>query len=87
MYEMWLKTSVGAGHSHGKGFTEFLCFGEGMFSDCVDRDRVIDTEGKVTWPGGDDPEEDELYDVCVTSFCIQGRNWWVGRVGNYPPSF
>ena len=34
-----------------------------MFSDCVDRDRVIDTEGKVTWPGGDDPEEDELYDV------------------------
>ena len=41
-----------------------------MFSDCVDRDRVIDTEGKVTWPGGDDPEEDELYDVCVTSFYI-----------------
>ena len=70
MYEMWLKTSVGAGHSHGKGFTEFLCFGEGMFSDCVDRDRVIDTEGRVTWPGGDDPEEDELYDVCVPSFCI-----------------
>ena len=70
MYEMWLKTSVGAGHSHGKGFMEFLCFGEGMFSDCVDRDRVIDTEGKVTWPGGDDPEEDELYDVCVTNFCI-----------------
>ena len=30
-----------------------------MFSDCVDRDRVIDTEGNVNWPGGDDPEEDE----------------------------
>ena len=63
VYDMWLKTSVGQGHSHGRGFAEFLCFGEGMFSDCVDRDRVIDMDGKVTWPGGDEPEEDELYEV------------------------
>ena len=63
VYEMWLKTSVGEGHSHGRGFSEFLCFGEGMFSDCVDRDRVIDVEGNTNWPGGDDPEEDELYEV------------------------
>ena len=63
VYDMWLKTSVGQGHSHGRGFAEFLCFGEGMFSDCVDRDRVIDMDGKVTWPGGDEPEEDELDEV------------------------
>ena len=68
VYDMWLKTSVGEGHSHGRGFSEFLCFGEGMFSDCVDRDRVIDTEGNVNWPGGDDPEEDELYEVCMFLF-------------------
>ncbi len=63
LYEMWLKTSVGEGHSNGRGFAHFLCFGEGMFSDCVDRDRVMSNEGKPTWPGGDDPEDDEVEEV------------------------
>lgn len=60
LYEMWLRTSVG-GVKHGS-FEGFLCFGEGIFSDCVDRDRVIAEAGKkleVNWPGGDEPEEDE----------------------------
>ena len=63
VYEMWLRTSVGEEHSKGKGFTNFLCFGEGMFSDCVDRDRVIDMNGKVSWPGGDDQAEDDIEEV------------------------
>lgn len=54
---------VGEGHSKGRGFAKFLCFGEGMFSDCVDRERVIDMSGKPTWPAGDDPEEDEIEEV------------------------
>lgn len=60
LYEMWLRTSVGEGHSKGRGFANFMCFGEGLFSDCVDRDRVIDMNGNPTWPAGDDAEEDEL---------------------------
>ena len=28
-------------YSHGKGFEEFMCFGEGLHADCVDRERVI----------------------------------------------
>lgn len=57
------------GESHG-GFEQFLCFGEGIFSDCVDRDRVVkscsaaeqhaEKTFAVMWPGGDDPEEDEI---------------------------
>ena len=27
--------------SHGKGFEEFMCFGDGLHGDCVDRERVI----------------------------------------------
>eukprot|EP00093_Oithona_nana_P001376 01376.XXX_2744_2379_1 [CDS] Oithona nana genome sequencing. len=60
LYEMWLKTSVGETHTNGKGFVNFFCFGEGIFSDCVERDRVINLDGKITWPAGDDLEEDEV---------------------------
>ena len=60
LYEMWLKTSVGETHTNGKGFVNFMCFGEGTFSDCVDRDRAINMDGKITWPAGDEPEEDEI---------------------------
>ena len=63
LYEMWLKTSVGETHTSGKGFVNFFCFGEGIFSDCVERDRVINLDGKITWPAGDDLEEDEIDEV------------------------
>ena len=49
--------------SHGKGFEEFMCFGEGIFSDCVDRERVVQENGKIIWPAGDEPEEDEVEEV------------------------
>ena len=63
LYEMWLKTSVGETHTSGKGFVNFFCFGEGIFSDCVERDRVINLDGTITWPAGDDLEEDEIDEV------------------------
>ena len=65
LYEMWLKTSVGETHTNGKGFVNFFCFGEGIFSDCVERDRVINLDGKITWPAGDDLEEDEVDEVKI----------------------
>ena len=33
--------SISLCYSHGKGFEEFMCFGEGLHADCVDRERVI----------------------------------------------
>ena len=40
-----------------------MCFGEGIFSDCVDRERVVQESGKIIWPAGDEPEEDEVEEV------------------------
>ena len=40
-----------------------MCFGEGIFSDCVDRERVVQENGKIIWPAGDEPEEDEVEEV------------------------
>ena len=59
MYDMWLKTATGIDKKY---FEHFLCFGEGVFGDCVDRDRVFGDDGIMSWPAGDDPatnEEDE----------------------------
>ena len=49
--------------SDGKGFEEFMCFGEGIHADCVDRDRVMNSKQKIVWPAGDDLEEDEVEEV------------------------
>jgi hypothetical protein len=63
VYEMWLRTSVGVSDHLGRGFETFMCFGDGVFSDCVDRDHVFDNDGKIRWPGGDEAGEDEVEEV------------------------
>lgn len=50
LYDMWLRTSAGV----EDGFEAFLCFGEGVYADCMDR---IGADAK--WPAGDDREEDD----------------------------
>ena len=58
MYDVWLKTATGFNKKH---FEHFMCFGEGVFSDCVDRDFVFGDMGKMSWPAGDEaaPNEEE----------------------------
>ena len=43
MYDMWLRT----GHADHHQWTEFLCEGEGVFSDCLEE------WGWDKWPMGD----------------------------------
>lgn len=50
---MWLRTS--AGFSQFYGFDSFLCYGEGVFADCL---REIAPEGEK-WPGVVEDEEEE----------------------------
>lgn len=49
VYEMWLRTSAG----RPDGFEHFLCYGEGVFADCVH--SMPDFE----WPAGDEVSEDD----------------------------
>lgn len=48
---MWLRTSAG---NPLAGFDMFLCYGEGVFADCVD---WVPAEEK--WPAGDQRDEDD----------------------------
>ena len=50
---MWLRTS--AGFSSFYGFDSFLCYGEGVFADCL---REIAPEGEK-WPGVVESQEEE----------------------------
>ncbi len=83
MYDMWLKTATGIDKKY---FEHFLCFGEGVFGDCVDRDRVFGDDGIMSWPAGDDPatneeEEEEVNDFksgsnyVFTGFFLDRRQW------------
>ena len=84
--------------SDGKGFEEFMCFGEGIHADCVDRDRVMNSKQKIVWPAGDDLEEDEVEEVnqCgnfrifakfrETNFSLSFFYSLKTRLGNYLPN-
>lgn len=57
VYEMWLRTSAGMANT-GHGFEQFMCFGEGVYGDCVEEYKISDAEGQEIWPAGDDVDED-----------------------------
>nr|XP_040573181.1 uncharacterized protein LOC121122266 [Lepeophtheirus salmonis] len=50
LYDMWLRISSRS----PEGFEQFLCYGEGPFSDCTG------TKDDIMWPGGDEIKDGDI---------------------------
>ena len=74
---MWLRTSAGS----TAGFDMFLCYGEGIYADCLEW-----TDVSEKWPAGDEvPEGEEDEDETVALLADLAMIWDKPQSANSAP--